>query len=190
MERDDHYEQLAMLIHDKELDYEYIRKQYKEHPSDHIRKYFKAHPDKLAEAENLYKKKQETEHYNRESWKKHYIMQRVSAYDYEEMLYQIYAPTAEETIRGWYSREISESEMINRISEIKNISRFEAFEMLNLLKEKQILFRTNRDNEVYYSLSFMLEKEIGGVGARWDIVSDTDWNLDKWMVAHGYEHKQ
>lgn len=196
----EHYRELSKFVDDKEICNEYARESIKEiHPGHtrnryieptikQIRKYFKTHPDKLAEAENNYKEQKERAHYNRESWKKFYIMDRIFAYDYEDLLFQIYSKVAVEDSRGkWVARvHLKNEDLINEICRIRKVDRSEAGRIIHLLCERCII------SEICggYLLSSLLQDFGGGELWPWNIVSDTDMNLDKWMVAHGYEHKK
>ena len=76
--------------------------------------------------------------------------------------------------------------MISEISRIRNVDRSEAGRIINLLHERGII----SDIGGGYLLSSLLQDLGVGEMWPWNIVSDVDMNLDKWMVAHGYEHKK
>ena len=194
-----HYRELSKLIDEKEVRNEYARtsikdihpgysrKRYSEPTIEEIRCYFKNHPDKLAETEKKYKEKKEREHYNRESWKKSYIMDRIFAYDYEDMLFQIYSKVAKEDIKGkWVAGiHINTEDLINEICRIRNVNRSEAYRIIHQLHARGII----SDIGGGYLLSALLQDLGNDDMCSWNIVSDVDMNLDKWMVAHGYKHK-
>lgn len=186
-EKADHYRELATFFSERELGLVRTDRHKKENPDDVICRFFKEHPDKLVEAEKRYKEEKEREHNNLESWKKLYIMQRTFAYDYEDMLFQIYSKVATEDTRGkWVAiTHVKKEDLISNISEIKNIDSAEAERLLNSLHKHCIL----SDVGDGCLLSSLLQDLGTDEKWAWNIVSDTDQNLDKWMVAHGYEHK-
>ena len=187
-EKADHYRELATFFSERELGLVRTDRHKKENPDDVIYRFFKEHPDKLAEAEKRYKEEKEREHNNLESWKKYYIMQRIFAYDFEDMLFQIYSKVAIEDARGkWVALSyVKKEDLINKISEIKNVDRCEAERILDLQIKHAIL----SDIGEGYLLSTLLQDLGSGEKIAWNIVSETDMNLDKWMVANGYEHKK
>jgi hypothetical protein len=74
---------------------------------------------------------------------------------------------------------------MNEICKIKNVDRSDAFRIIHLLHERGVL----SDIGGGYLLSSLLQDLGNDVEWSWNIVSDVDMNLDKWMVAHGYKHK-
>lgn len=183
IETNDHYRELAKFFSERELGIIKDNRYTKENHVDVIRRFFKEHPDKLVEAEKLYKKKKERAHYARESWKKEFIMQRIFAYDYEEMLFQIFSDHAILDEMGkWHSQHIDKNHLLQRISEIKNIEIDEAQRMVDTLIEHCVLCNVGED---YFLSSLLEESDDNQAMIRWNIVSDTDMNLDKWMKAHG-----
>ena len=115
-------------------------------------------------------------------------MQRTFAYDFEDMLFQIYSKVAIEDARGkWVALSyVKKEDLINKISEIKNVDCCEAERILDLLNKHAIL----SDIGEGFLLSTLLQDFGSGEKIAWNIVSETDMNLDKWMVSHGYEHKK
>ena len=110
------------------------------------------------------------------------------------MLYQIYAPLAEENYyQRWCSyKEIPKDILIKKIMEIRKVANDEAAHILEELIKRNIIVSNVFENGEC-SLSFFLYFYTGDHNTtfeRWDIVSYLDLNLDKWMVAHGYEHKK
>lgn len=157
-----------------------------------IEKRFKDNPDLIKEAEKLLAEKKERDRIWEEKKKKDEIIERVFAYDYEEMLYQIFAPYAKVDFRGrWGCFVFLQKELImKQISEIKNISLKESEEIFQTLVEHSLLIPLDPRGSVEYTLTPLLEENNDGKSSRWNVVSDTDMNLNKWMIAHGYEHKK
>lgn len=181
-EESKHYRELSDFIGDKEFE------TYKVYPTSVLRKYFKNHPDKLVSAEIAYKKHKESEHRYRERKKKEIILNRIFAYDYEEMLYQLYAKDAEEDIGSgkWFTLStVKKEDILQKISESKNVDAIEANKIFDSLCEHDLLLNVCGR----YSLTTLLQDISIQGETRWNIVSDLDMNLDKWMVANGYEHK-
>lgn len=190
-EKNKHYRELARFIDKKELYPEYARTnikdihprftkmEYKEPTADEIRKYFKEHPDKLAEVETRLVELGRNRILYQEERKRKLIKQRVFAYEYEDMLFQIFAPFAHDYGNTWVPQPLLYDFVVKRIAEIKNVTAEEASKILEALKDKEV---------IYYNGGVNLSQVLWD-GSFWNIVSDTDLNLDKWMVAHGYEHK-
>ena len=182
MKKNEHYQELAKYYRIDNTDI------------DAIRKFFKENPDELYHAERRFREdaihKKEVD----ERCKKHAIINRVFAYDYEDMLYQIYAPLAEENYyQRWCSyKEIPKDLLIKKIMEIRKVANDEAAHILEELIKRNIIVSNVFENGEC-SLSFFLQDYTGDHNTtfeRWDIVSYLDLNLDKWIVAHGYEHKK
>ena len=161
-----------------------------------IMKRFKEKPELIKEAEKVLEEKKEREHRWNEIQKKQMIKERIFAYDYEELLYEIFAPYAKLNFQGkWeFLGGLPMELIIERISDIKKIPIDDAVDIFEILIKHNLLNRFLL-NEGEYSLSSLLlpktskKTDEQGDFMRWDIVSDTDLNLDKWMVEHGYEHK-
>jgi hypothetical protein len=159
-----------------------------------IRKRFKSNPELFKEAKKLYsqemEQKRERERIRKETNRKEGIIKRVLAYDYEELLFQIFATYATEKFclcPEWASSALTKGQILDKISEIKAISEDEAEKIFNVLREHHLIFKLS---DGFY-LDPMLEKRntLSSDGyPSWDIVSNMDMNLDKWMVAHGYKH--
>lgn len=180
-ERNDHYRELAKYFSERELGIIQNNRYTKEHPADVIRRFFKEHPDKLEEAERKYKVDEHNRYIRKEEIKRELIKTRVFAYDYEEMLFQIFAHYEVK------HEKPSRHDVIQRISEIKGIPENEAINMFELLLNKQVLFDLPGDLGV--SLNPMLVTD-DYWNKEWNIVSNTDMTLNKWMIAHGYGNKK
>lgn len=74
------------------------------------------------------------------------------------------------TCDKWLPKE----EIISKISTIRGVSKIEAKDIFNKLEEHNVLLEIGGD----YMLSLI------NTSSDWDIVSDTDMNLDKWIVKH------
>ena len=182
-ETNEHYMELAKFFSERELGIIQDNRYTKENHIDVVRRFFKEHPDKLAEAEKLYKKRMESKHHAREAWKKEFIMHRIFAYDYEEMLFQIFSDHAILDEMGkWHSQHIDKNHLLQRISEIKNIEIEESQRIVDTLIEHCVLCNVGED---CFLSSLLEESDDNQSMIRWNIVSDTDMNLDKWMKAHG-----
>lgn len=196
-EKDDYYLELSKYIDYKELHPEYARvrmkdvnlrfvsSRHKESSVDQIRKYFKAHPEKLAEAENKYKEDEERHYVNREYWKRELIKSRVFAYDYEDVLFQIYAPSASDMGDRWQPQGLSKEYIVKRYAEIKNVSIEDALRTYDMLIKKNVICDLPG---MGVFLDSMLWDDYKYKDQRWNVVSDTDMTLTKWMDAHGYKH--
>ena len=147
-------------------------------------KYYKANPEKFIVAEKDYKNHLKADYAEKEAKRRELIRKRVFAYDYEEMLYEIYAPTATRTnSNAWEAKSLDKDYVIERIGKIREISKEEALKIFDLLIDKKILEKDYRnDNEI--SLCYMLNNS--NCFDEWQIVSDIDLNLSKWMANHGY----
>ena len=185
-EKREHYRELAKFFTERELGLLRTNRQKKEDPDDLIRLFFKSHPNKLAEAEQKLKEKKESVRRMREYWKRELIKQRVFFFFYEEMLFQIYAPSAKDSYEDWIPEWLSKDYVVQRISEIKNISIDEALNTFNTLKEKLILVEIP---DLGVSLAKMLCDDTDYKDPQWNVVCDIDMTLNKWMDAHGYKHK-
>lgn len=156
-----------------------------------IRKVLKDNPDLSKEIEKEYNEQQERDYLYQETKRKEAIAKRVFAYDYEELLYQLFAPIAENNDYFFYwttsgAREsFDKVNLIHRISVLSKKTRSESEQLFNILLEHELIYNWGG----VYMLSPMLEYSKGDELLRWDVVSDTDWNLDKWMNANGYKHK-
>ena len=196
-EKDDHYRELAYIIGHKEICNEYARESIKgplsgykksrftEPSIDQISNYFKSHPVKLAEAEKAFKEREKSRREYAEFRKREIIKSRVFAYDYEDMLFQIYAPEALDYGDSWSPRSLPKDYILQRIAEIMNVSTVEASIICDKLIEKKVLYNWGGIN-----LSPMLWDDHNYKDPQWNVVSNLDMTLTKWMDAHGYEHKK
>ena len=177
--------------HETELASFYKKNHYTYEDISTIRKRLRQDRELLKETEEDYKKQQKADYYYQEAKRKEAIVKRVFAYDYEEMLYQIFAPIAKNNDDGltWHAgmRYVGKSYIVNEITKKKKVSILEAESIFNILIEHELIIRVGPD---MYTLTYWLESTKLEKGLNWDVVSDTDWNLDKWMNAHGYKHKE
>ena len=193
-----HYRELSKLIDYKEFRNEYARESIKNiHPGrtryryteptiEEIRKYFKTHPDKLAETEQKYKEREKQYNLNREYIKRDLVKSRVFAYDYEDMLFQIYAPYASDNGDSWMPGSLSKEYVVQAIAKIKDVSEEEAINIFQLLIENNVICNLQGIGVV---LDSMLWDDYNYKNPKWNVVSDIDMTLTKWMNAHGYKHK-
>ncbi len=146
--------------------------------------YFKRHPEEFKVAEKEYLDHQKQLHKEEEHIKRELIKKRVFLYDYEDMLCQIYAPTAKrEYSKTWKSTGLERDYIIKRIGEIRGISKEESEKLFNLFIEKEILAIDYNDK---IELCRMLNSGDSYLNDDWKVVTDTDINLSRWMVEHGY----
>ncbi len=150
-----------------------------------IRKRFKKNRELLVETEREYEKEKNADYLFHENKRKKAIAKRVFAYDYEDMLYQIYAPVAKKYLK-WSASGVTleKSYIIQRISEIKNVSCIDAESIFNILVDHELICEYGPGN---YFLTTMLEGNSDILEHNieaWNVVSDTDMNLNKWMVEH------
>lgn len=149
-----------------------------------IRRRFKQNRKLLEEVEKEYEQEQNAKYIYKETERKELIAKRVFAYDYEDMLYQIYAPTAKHIFgHSWQTVEMEKECIIQRISEIKQIPFNMAENVFETLLAHDLIYQWHPG---YYTLTQMLASD----NANWDIVTDTDMNLDKRITEHHYERKQ
>ena len=184
-EKRKHYRELAKYFSDQELGLVRTTKQKKDDPDEIINKFFKDYPDKLAEAENKYKEDEEKHYVNREYWKRELIKSRVFAYDYEDVLFQIYAPSASDMGDRWQPQGLSKEYIVKRYAEIKNVSIEDALRTYDMLIKKNVICDLPG---MGVFLDSMLWDDYKYNDQRWNVVSDTDMTLTKWMDAHGYKH--
>ena len=140
-----------------------------------IRKFFKENPGELKRREDAWQAKQKEKYQENEKKKKQKIKDRIFAYDYEDTLFEIFAPYAKNgggiwTCDKWLPKE----DIISKISAIRGISKHESESIFNKLEEHNVLIKIGGE----YMLSVI------NTFSDWNIVSDTDMNLNKWMVEH------
>jgi len=139
---------------------------------------FKKEPKLLEKTERDFYEREQRNILEKERKRKELIAKRVFAYDYEDLLFLLYEPTAKEDIGGWRIEEIAEDDIIKRLAEIKNISMNEAEDLFKILVDHELIWTCGHGSG--YELTQLLQS--GNTG--WDVVSYTDMNFDKWMVGH------
>lgn len=147
-----------------------------------IIKRFKKDPQLLKKTEKAYYEEEHRKAIEKENQKKELIKKRVFSYDYEDLLYRLYEPTAKEYLGDWQIEGIDKDVIIQRISEIKSISGNEAEELFKLFVEHDLIWGVGRK----YELTPMLAKW----NADWNIVSDTDMNFQKWMIKRELDKRK
>ena len=175
--KDEYYKKLARYVGDTCISWCDINT---------IRKFFREHPNELEKAEALCKIDEENKYRFMEAEKRDLIKHRVLAYDYEDMLYQIYAPFAVEKKGKWIPTGLTKEFVIKRISEIKEISYEESLRIYEILTKNTVLHENQNKGEFVY-LSFMFRDDSMS-NSDWKVVSDTDITFNKWMEIHGYIH--
>ena len=132
--------------------------------------------------------------YEKESKKREWIKERVFAYDYEEMLYQIFAPSATCLSTVFYSdfNGINKDEIIDKISEIKHISYTKAKKIFDILVEHKLLNKSYKQPNNYRLCSMLETSSYSHSDFKfdncWYIVTVLDMNLDKWMKMHNHNN--
>jgi hypothetical protein len=140
-----------------------------------IKKFFKENPEELKRREEAWQARQKEKYQENENKKKLRIKDRIFAYDYEDTLFEIFAPYAKNMGGVWTcDKWLPKEEIISKISTIRGVSKIEAKDIFNKLEEHNVLLEIGGD----YMLSLI------NTSSDWDIVSDTDMNLDKWIVKH------
>lgn len=156
----------------------YISGQQINREIEDIKKRFKKDPNFLKETEKAYYEEEHRKTIEKENQKKDLIVKRVFAYDYEDLLFRLYEPTAKEYIGGWRTEGIAKNDIIKRIAEIKSISKDDAEELFKILVDHDLIWTCGYG--CGYELTPMLQSGKNG----WDIVSYTDMNFKKWMIFH------
>ena len=139
-----------------------------------IIKRFKNDPELLKETEKSYYRRQQLDEEIKDSDRKRLIVKRVFSYEYENLLYQLYKPTAKEEFGRWRTEGMRRDEIIKGISDIKSISSNEAEKLFNTFLDHDLIWYFG----CKYCLTPMLENESSG----WDIISSSDMNFQKWMI--------
>ena len=146
---------------------------------DEIRRWFKESEELFTETLNEYKESLKKKEYENELKRRELIIKRVLAYEYEEMLYQIYAPTPKEY--GFTMSPLEGDFIIQRISEIKQIPINEAEDVFKKILSLGLLYVYRQGGKFY------LTEMLATTFSNWNIVSDIDYNLVKWKKEHGYK---
>lgn len=111
------------------------------------------------------------------------IIHRVYAYEYEDNLCEIFSKIA--TINGFvydlpFDAGLYSGEIINELARIRNISLSEAEHIFQYLIKYGVLTK-KYGSDSYYPLCLRTKEN------KWNVVSDYDLNIHKWMLKHGYE---
>lgn len=137
-----------------------------------IVKRFRKDHNFLKETEDSYKESEKEKKLEYEKERKRNIVERAFAYDYEELLFRIYEPTAEYYDGEWSPESMFKEEVLQRIIEIKNISRNEAEDIFKILVDhKLIIYIAGR---CFLTLT-LHDKNLS------HIISKTDMNFNRWM---------
>lgn len=139
---------------------------------DEIVNRFRKDHNFLKETEDSYKESEKEKILKYENERKRDIVERAFAYDYEELLFRIYEPTAEYDGIEWRPGLMTKEEVLQRIIEIKNISRNEAEDIFKILVDHNLIW--------YYAGSCDLTVTLRDK-SRSHIISKTDMNFNRWM---------
>lgn len=139
---------------------------------DEIVNRFRKDHNFLKETEDSYKESEKEKILEYENERKKYIVERAFAYDYEELLFRIYEPTAEYDGIEWRPGLMTKEEVLQKIIEIKNISRNEAEDIFKILVDHNLILYIAGSCD----LTFTLRNK-----SRSHIISKTDMNFNKWM---------
>ncbi len=140
------------------------------YPYSKIKKFFKENPEEIKRREEIWQEKLKEEHAEEERKRKQQIIGRIFAYDYEDTLFEIYAPYAEKRGETWVCNTwLPKNEVISKIATIRRISKLEAEDIAKQLEEHWFLWENK--------YSYMIPSD-----SNWNILSDTDMNLDKWIT--------
>ena len=109
------------------------------------------------------------------SWKKERIevfKRRVFAYDYEELIFQMFTYKDE---NGCYQaiKRLKTEEAIKKISELRKLSYDEASKLFAILVNNQLIIYVFED----VKLGSLLDSR----SDQWNIICNFDMNLDKWI---------
>lgn len=142
-----------------------------------IIKKFKKDPKLLEQTEKDYYEQRHRKAIELESQRKKLIAKRVFAYDYEDLLFRLYEPTAKEHLGEWRIIGIAKDEIIQRIGDIKSISRNEAGDLFKILVVHDLIW--------YFGGTYHLTPMLLSGNTGWDIVSSIDMNFEKWIAEQG-----
>lgn len=175
--KDSHYTTLAKYIRVEEF---YPDRNFNSY-EERVKYIFKHNPNVLKRAKELYKEDQERLTLEKNEERKKLAQTRVFAYDYENDLYQIYSDVANKrggiwrvSVKDGFNKEY----IIQKLSELRHISIPEAQMLFEELVKREILIQFF---DTYYLSSLLTDL------GYWNIISNNDMNLHKWMIAHGYE---
>lgn len=175
--RDHHYRELGKYINVQAF---HIDKPF--YSFDAKAKYiFKHNPEALKSAEQQYAKDEERKKLNLENIKKKNVQLRMFAYQYENDLFRIFSDVATKRGGEWVSSmtdTLDKSYIIYMISALRNVSVAEAEHIFNILTENNLL--------ILFKDGYYLGDILTRLG-EWNVISDNDMNLNKWMLANGYE---
>ena len=109
--------------------------------------------------------------------RKRQITKRVYSYDYECLIYQIFAPfrTKNECEEKWSYDKLEKKFVINEIARIKEITLDQAGELFLEMKEKGLIEEYQMKCKIGMTLDYY-----------WNVVSDEDLNFSKWVNSQTY----
>ena len=113
-------------------------------------------------------------------------IKRVNSYEYENLVYEIYAPYCKYSsfYEKWYTDvQLHKDYIIKRILEIKSdkdssVSLTDAKNLFNAMVEAEVLDCIYDNSATYCQMGIVLRID-------WAVVSDEDMNIDKWIKKNG-----
>ncbi len=107
------------------------------------------------------------------------IVKRAYSFQYEDGVYQIFAPFAKKNYGSWTVSESLEVEyVIREIKEIYNVTNEKARELFDeFVKNELINFFFHDERKKKCMLGRILDSE-------WNVISEYDLNLSKWIELH------
>ena len=113
-------------------------------------------------------------------------IKRVNSYQYEDLVYEIYAPYCiySSFYEKWYTDvQLHKDHIIKRIFEIKSdkdpsVSLADAKSLFKAMIEAEVLDCIFDNSATYYQMGIVLRYD-------WAVVSDEDMNIDKWIKKNG-----
>lgn len=143
----------------------------------------KKYPEKWEEAIQRCKRFDEQEAIYQDKDRKQKIANRMFAYEYEEDLYKLYSKYAHVEHKQYTSagKALGKKKICEHLMTCRNLSEDKANNLIDELLKHNVL------SNVYVGV--VLSPMIDGrfYGSYWDVVSDRDLNLHKWMIQNGYK---
>lgn len=142
----------------------------------------KNYPEKWEQAKKKCEYSDEQDAIYKDKDRKEKIANRMFAYDYEEDLYKLYSKYAFVEHKQYTSagKTLSRKKVCEHLMACRNLSEDEANVLIDNLIKHQVLYEF-----VGVSLGSMIDGRF--YGSYWDVVSDRDLNLHKWMIQNGYK---
>lgn len=143
----------------------------------------KKYPEKWEEAQKLSEFSDEQNAIFQDKDRKQKIANRMFAYDYEEDLYKLFSKYAHVEHKQYTSagKTVGKKTLCDHLMKCRNLSEEECNTLIGELIKHEVLF----DGYVGITLSSMIDGRF--YGSYWNVVSDRDLNLHKWMIQNGYK---